>query len=303
MTSDRNIAFNSLSPGKYTLELFSERNPAFVTTLTIEVIPAWWQTKTFYLLLLLLAVALVYMIAQRIFQYQQKIEQEKQHIQNKIRELEISALRSQMNPHFIFNTLTSLQYYMNMGEVESANVVITKFARLIRKTLDISQTAEITIAEEMEYLNNYLYLEKIRFKDKFTYEVMCDASVTADKQKIPSLVLQPFVENAIRHGIKHKVTYDGWVKVRFYMQDALTFVCEIEDNGVGRAAAKAFKEKQTIQTYDSKGMMLSMSRIELLKSLKQQEASIQIVDKQDEAGNATGTLIRIIFIENSNLDQ
>ncbi|MNQ77360.1 Sensor histidine kinase YpdA [compost metagenome] len=173
--------------------------------------------------------------------------------------LEQQALQAMMNPHFVFNVMNSIQHYINTQNTASANKVLTGFARLIRKNLEICTKSYISLEEELEYLNLYLKLEKNRFGDKLEYIFTIDENIDQEETFIPSMLLQPYVENAIWHGIMPKET-GGQIQINIKLQDAFYLNIEIIDDGVG--IDNSLKNKK--ETHISKGMQLTKERLHLL---------------------------------------
>lgn len=206
-------------------------------------------------------------------------------------ELETTALKSQMNPHFIFNCLTSIQKFIFNGEIAASNKYITGLARLIRMTLINSSRSFVSVGEEVAYLFSYLSLEKMRFKEKIDYEIVVDACIDKAEVLIPPMLIQPHVENALLHGLGDGVRGPGFLRVTIEKtEDAL--IVTVEDNGVGRQVA-AREKTLWIKGDSSKGMSLTEDRIAILNRLYQGTASQEIVDLLDEAGCPRGTRVVI----------
>ena len=148
-------------------------------------------------------------------------------------ELEQTALRSQMNPHFIFNCLTSIQQLIVSGNIVDANDHLVKFARLIRKTLELSARPYIKLKDEKDYLEEYLALEQLRIPGQFEFSIAIDGNINISKTEIPNMMLQPIVENCIRHGIKHLENKKGTISISFHQHPDF-ILCTITDNGIGR---------------------------------------------------------------------
>lgn len=217
---------------------------------------------------------------------------EKNNLKLRIAELEQKALRAQMNPHFIFNSLNSIQYYVINNDIDGANKYISLLGDLIRRTLYYSSKAEIKLSEEICYVSSYLELEKMRLQDAFTFNISVEPGIDADIHFIPPLLLQPFVENAIRHGIKYLDTSDGKIEVAVYRKgNGLMYT--ITDNGVGRELTSKFK-KNYHHEYQSKGIELSRNRIVFMSNDKV-KPYIQIYDLKNKEGRAAGTQV-VIFI-------
>jgi sensor histidine kinase YesM len=204
-------------------------------------------------------------------------------------ELETTALKSQMNPHFIFNCLTSIQKFIFNGEIALSNKYITGLAKLIRVTLINSSRNFVSVGEEVEYLSSYLSLEKMRFKEKIDFDITVDAGIDRAAVLIPPMLIQPYVENALVHGLGDGRS--GFLRVKMEKADG-RLVVTVEDNGIGRQAAA---EKRIIRVTgdSSKGMSLTEDRIAILNGLYEGGASQEIVDLVDEEGRAAGTRVVI----------
>jgi len=203
------------------------------------------------------------------------------------------ALSQQMNPHFIFNTLNSIQYFLLNNDKLSSNKYLTKFAKLMRITLDNSQNEIIPLSKEIESLNLYVELEQLRFDNKFSFEIINNVKTDEELISIPPLIIQPFVENAIWHGIMHRSnTEGGQLKIHFNIEND-NLKCIVEDNGIGRKKADEFK-KQTKPEHISLGTQITESRIDLINKLHKGKLKINYTDLCDD-NNSTGTKVEIIF--------
>ncbi len=211
----------------------------------------------------------------------------------KLAEERLTALRSQMNPHFIFNSLNSIQQFILRGDVESANKYLSQFSRLIRLVLQYSETNFITLDEEIDMLHLYLSLEKTRFGDSFEYNIYLEESIDVDEIKIPNLMVQPFVENAIWHGLMHKEG-NRKIGIHFSLSDDRTLQCEIVDNGIGRHKSAEIKKLKSVDIkHQSKGMQLIKDKSEILKQQFNKEVLIEINDVLDDANEVHGTRVLI----------
>lgn len=220
---------------------------------------------------------------QRRNRERQRAAVEKVVTEKKLSELEMQALKAQINPHFVFNCLNSIKGFLFDGDFKQADKYLDKFSELLRSTLDNSSSSIISLAEEIRYLDNYLQLETLRFDDKFTYFVAVGEDLDRQEIFVPAMLLQPYVENAIRHGIRHLEDRKGEIHIDIDRKED-KLICSIDDNGVGRD--KALKLRNEMHTeYQSRGMQISKRRAELYGIEE------QIVDKQDAEGNATGTTI------------
>jgi LytS/YehU family sensor histidine kinase len=200
-------------------------------------------------------------------------------------ELEMQALKAQINPHFVFNCLNSIKGFIYDKNYGQADKYLDKFSELLRSTMDNADAAIISLEEEIKYLDTYLQLEKLRFGDKFDYEINAETVINKEKTFVPAMLLQPYVENAIRHGVRFLENKKGKINILAKKEDDY-LVCEIDDNGIGREKATELKSSMHIE-YQSRGMQLSRRRAELY-NIRQ-----EIIDKKDEAGIASGTKIII----------
>lgn len=227
-TTSSKLNFNDLPPNKYRL-LVKVKDIHKSMSFTIK--PRWYQTWLFYLLLSTLLITSVIFATAHVSRLSQKRKTKKILQLKKISELELKALRSQMNPHFVFNSLTAIQYYINKNDFVSSDTYLVKFSRLIRDFFELSKEQTISIEKEKKLLNTYLELEKMRFKGKLSYQIEVQPELNI-KTKIPSMLLQPVVENAINHGIFNKED-NGFIKVLFEKINKKTLSVTISDDGVG----------------------------------------------------------------------
>jgi putative methionine-R-sulfoxide reductase with GAF domain/ligand-binding sensor domain-containing protein/two-component sensor histidine kinase len=204
-------------------------------------------------------------------------------------DIEMQALRAQMNPHFIFNCLNSINRYIVKSDQATASLYLTRFAKLIRLILDNSNSKTVTLTNELEALRLYIEMESIRFEKQFDYSITVDEEVHPDHVYVPPLIIQPYVENAIWHGLLHKETA-GHLKVHISRRNGSLLECMVEDNGVGRDKARELKSKSASNS-KSLGMKLTESRLALLNKHAQWDASVEIMDLKSDNGEASGTRV------------
>jgi tetratricopeptide (TPR) repeat protein len=207
-----------------------------------------------------------------------------------ISEITQANLRQQMNPHFIFNTLNSIQYYMYQHDKIATNNYLTKFSNLMRKVLENSQHTSIPLSDELAALNLYLELENIRFKDKFEYEIKVEEEIDTLLYKVPAMLIQPYVENSIAHGLMPK-SGKGYVKVDIKLEKDY-LVCTIEDNGIGRLAAKENIAKKE-GGHNSLGTQIVSSRLDLVNALYGTSLKTIYTDLKKGNGDPAGTRVEI----------
>lgn len=207
---------------------------------------------------------------------------------------QLTALRAQMNPHFIFNALNSVQQYMLQGNVEEANRYLSKFSRLQREILNHCDQNFITLEKEIDMLQLYLELEQLRFGDSFNYSIELNAHVDSNEIRIPPMILQPFVENAIWHGLMPKNGHRN-VQINFSLQEEHLLACTIRDNGIGRAAAAKLKQESGATGHQSKGLRLVYERLAILEQQYQQPFKATIADLTHINGEVAGTEVQLLL--------
>jgi tetratricopeptide (TPR) repeat protein len=211
---------------------------------------------------------------------------------HKIIELKQKNLNQQMNPHFVYNCLTSIQSYIFHNDSAKSLEYLSKFSKLMRKILESSQKQFLSVQDEIDMLNLYLNLESARFKNKFDYQVKMDGKIDPIQFKIPSFLIQPFVENSVWHGIQNKEG-KGRIDVNFSLRDKSIF-CTIQDNGIGRDRAGELKQN-SLSNHLSLGTSITHARMKLLKSLYGNRLGIRYIDLKDSSFNPSGTKVEIIL--------
>jgi len=222
----------------------------------------------------------------------QKLESEKSRVEllNQQAELEMKALRAQMNPHFIFNCLNSINRFIIGNDAEKAADYLTKFARLIRIVLEKSGHSFIPLTEELEGLKLYMDLEALRFRNPFKYEIN-SGGLNRESVSVPSLLIQPFVENAIWHGLSVEQEGKGKITISLRLENEF-LLCEIADNGIGLSGSVMQRNKN--QEYKkSMGIELTRNRLRLADPLHAEDPGIQIEELKDAEGNNAGTCVKI----------
>ena len=292
--SENNLDYQALPSGEYTFQIqaFNKFGVASqMKQIHFIISKTWWEKTWFRLLLLAIFILGIWLIVDYRIRLVEKREHNKSLTVKRIAELEQMALRSQMNPHFIFNCLNSIQHYVISNDILRTNEFISNFSRLIRMTLDNSSKKEISIKEEVEYINAYLALEQKRYENKFTFEIVLAENI--HNYTIPPMMLQPYLENAVRHGVRYLSDGKGKIAVNF-REEGTYVVCSISDNGIGRARSKQLKSNNPIE-YQSKGMDLTARRIEMYNSINSPKIIIEIQDLGPEGNEPVGTLISIWF--------
>ncbi len=235
-TRETFLDYPTLSAGPYDLQLVAinkfgiQSQPLF---LRFTITTPFWKSTWFEMLVLVMLVGLIFLYFTFRIKRIRRRQNEKDKLAKKIAEMEHMALQAQMNPHFVFNCLNSIQQLVFEQDVFAANKYITGLARLIRSTLYNSSRTCITLADEIEYLSVYLELEKLRFKDKMDYSITVDPSLNQNDILIPPMLIQPYVENSMRHGLRHKTDGQGRIRVDITREKS-KMIFTIEDNGIGR---------------------------------------------------------------------
>ncbi len=290
MVGTRNYAsYSNLSPGHYTLFVQSANSNGIwskeIKKLDITIQPAWWQIRWLQVLFaLILALVIFYFIMLRI-----KTIRKEANYKQKIAETEMQALRAQMNPHFIFNSLNSIENFIMQNEKRLASDYLNKFARLIRMILDSSRNEVVPIAKDVEALQLYIDLEQLRFNNKFTYETNIDPALLTGEYRVPSLLIQPYVENAIVHGLAHSEKENLLLSVSAVLEnDKIRYT--IQDNGIGRQQAAAYNLHNKPH-HKSVGLQITEDRINHFNN----EAfdAIKITDLYNERNISCGTKIEV----------
>ena len=289
------LDYPTLPSGKYTFRLQAINKfgiKSDVMTLPFEVATPWWETTWFYALVVLLFLSLTWLFVSLRIKQLRRRESEREVLNQRLAEMEHMALQAQMNPHFIFNCLSSIQQYIFNQNTLEANKYLTGFARLIRSTLNNSSRPFITLAAEIDYLSTYLSLEKLRFKEKMDYRIEVEPSIDTQRWIIPPMLIQPFVENAVRHGLRHKTNGKGYIYIGFLSASGGLSVT-VEDNGVGRQQAASYKTREHIE-YQSRGMNLTADRIRLM-NVKYNDCIHTDVTDLSDGGSAAGTRVIMRF--------
>jgi hypothetical protein len=236
-------------------------------------------------IIMLLVIALIAVIFWGIKHFKDNVEWKA----NLVR-VEQRALLAQMNPHFIFNSLNSVQQYIMANDKESAHTYLQKFASMMRKVLENSNQSTTTLNEEIELLKLYLQLESLRFDNGFDFEInVMDKDI--GQFEIPTMLLHTFVENAVWHGLMNKESR-GKIDLRFSKLNKKLILCEIEDNGIGRKKAEEYKSKDRVK-HKSKGTEITKKRIKLLNMKARQKITCEIIDLEENNSQRTGTLVRL----------
>lgn len=288
---NRTVAYyTKLSPGEYIFKVRALDGDSISTkegaSVKIVIEPPFWRTWWFYLLIALLIFGLIYLI----FKWRTQIID--RNYSHKLAELELKALRSQMNPHFIFNSLNSIQYFILKKEPKAAYNYLTKFSTLMRMILQNSKHKSISLKAEHDWLQTYLELENLRMEDSLVFNIILDKNINPEQIFVPTMVLQPYVENAIIHGLLPK---EGIRKLDIEIfVDGQKLKCIITDNGIGRSKSHELN-KARLKNHESTAMNLTKDRLAILNIETGDGVGPQLLDLYDEAGNSLGTKVELIL--------
>ena len=281
--------FNSLAPGDYEFLYYGVSALGAYSkpkSIRIHVSAPVWERPAYQLAAIsLIAFTTFVIVKKRIRNIRKEAD-----LHQRIAETEMMALRAQINPHFIFNALNSIKGTILGGDEYEAAKYLDKFSKLIRMVLEYSRQRQITLAQEVEYLQLYLEIESFRFEG-LEYEINCDKSLNLHDVQLPAMLIQPFIENAIKHGLQHKQGRKE-LKVNIRLRSQSELEVAVYDNGIGRkrsAEINSFRNDKPA----SHGMEITGSRLKIL-NLKS-ENNINFTDHSDENGNATGTTVRILI--------
>jgi ligand-binding sensor domain-containing protein len=301
--TNRLASYTNLSSGDYVFKARAANNDGVWSDkelrLHIKIEPPFWATWWFRCLVAaslfgLLRWAYLYRIYQVKLQANLKeqaalLKQKEAQFSQKIAEMEMSALRSQMNPHFIFNVLNSINNFMLDNDTEEASLYLTKFARLIRLILENSKNEKVPLSNEINALDIYIQLEALRFKEKIRYDIFVDPDIDQRFVKIPPMLIQPYVENAIWHGLMHRLE-GGNIWIRILQENERSLIVEVEDDGIGRVAAAAIKSKSAIQK-KSFGMEITSKRLMVINEMFKTETKISVQNVVNTEGVVCGTKV------------
>ncbi len=294
-TDATSIQYAPLPPGDYTFKVYALHvnglesiHPAI---LHFHIDKPFWLRLWFILTYSTLGFLLIYFIYNQRLKAIKKRLLKEEIITRKISEIELKALRAQMNPHFIFNCIASIQNFILKSDTESANKYLSKFSRLIRLVLTNSTHEYISLEIELETLGLYLELESMRFREKFSYVFRVHPDIDPGKILIAPLILQPYVENAIWHGLMHLSERKGELLITLGKSGDVLKCC-IEDNGIGRK--KSLESKQGSK-HKSFGLSITRERLENINAIYKSKLSVNFIDKHDQQGVASGTIVEIFI--------
>jgi len=288
LPGNNNVRYNNLAPGKYRFEVMcinEDGMAGFPATFSFEIAKPYWQQWWFGAI----AVFFIGGMTLLIFNLRIKLLKRRADEQNKLILSQLTALKAQMNPHFMYNTLNSIQDLIVQQDIKSTNYYLSQFGSLMRKVLDASGNEQILLSEEIEILHLYLALEKLRFGEQFNYRVILQDTLDKERVYIPSMIIQPFVENAIKHGLLHKHG-EKQLTIRFSLEHEV-LICSITDNGIGREKAAEIKARAQ-RTHRSFATEATEKRLALINNTRTKKIKLEIKDL-NQITSSTGTEVII----------
>lgn len=294
-TKERKAIFQNLKPGNYRFRVKIinvsdfENNQELAVNFKIK--RPFWASWWFYIPVMIILLFLIWLVIFLRTKYIKKRERNNLKISERVTEFEMKALRAQMNPHFIFNAINSIQNYMLDNDIDSALAYLSDFAKLIRITLDNVSKKYITLDSELNYLQYYLNLEKMRFDKNFDVKIILPEEFNLRKVEIPPMIIQPFVENAIKHGFIYKKD-NAKLNLEFKLIKNNQLLCIIEDNGIGREKSRILNKNK--KSHQSKGTFVTHERLSLLNQTQNKKGyKINTIDLYDDYNLPCGTRIEI----------
>lgn len=278
-TDQNYAAYTNIKFGNYTLLLHTEENylaQLEPSSINVTITPPYWRKLWFVLLEVIVGLGLSYLF------YLQRIKGFR--IREKQLQTEQKLLRSQMNPHFVFNALIAIQSFIFKNEPKEAGRYLSKFAKLMRQFLQNTRQDYILLSQELETLEHYMELQRLRFDDAFDFSISCDESFDSEEIKLPPMMAQPFIENAIEHGFKG-ISYKGKIKVNYILKDEALEI-SIRDNGVGINKSSNNLKHKSLATVITRERLKSLSK-------RGHSYKLSIHDISDMTKNKTGTLVSL----------
>ncbi len=294
--------YTAVAPGKYTFRLKGSNNDGVWNEkgirIYIEIQPPWYKTILFYIFSAFIIIGSIWSIMLwRIEKIRKKhvVERQMLAIQKQLFELEQKSLRLQMNPHFLFNSLNSIQSFVIEKDTDKAIHYLSRFSQLMRLILNNSQQTFVVLQEELKVIKLYLDLERLRYDEIFDFYITVDEEIEEEFIAIPPMIIQPYIENAIIHGLIHQKKR-GELKIELTLMNNY-ILCVIQDNGIGRAAATIIREQSGIK-HKSSGMLITQERLDILNKKNKDQLSVKIIDLMNQDGSAAGTRIELMIVFN-----
>lgn len=290
LTKGHSASYTNVDPGEFVFELKGSNSNGLwnkdKSRLLITIEPPFWLTAWFKIFVLLLLLSLITWI----ILYIRSKEKRRTALNKQIAELKLQALRARMDPHFIFNTINAIQYLISENDQDAAFFYLSSFARLLRLILHHSEEAAIPLEEELELLRLYLEMQKLRFENKFRYSIEVDPEIDVAKIKVPTMIIQPYVENAVEHGISQH-DHKGTITISIE-KDTDSLICKIVDDGIG--INKALKMRKKIsREHKSTAMQLTNERLRIINQDRKRDIGVSVIDLNDLGLPSGGTQVTI----------
>lgn len=292
--------YTKVAPGTYTFKVQGSNNDGYWNEeghqITIVISPPWWRSWFFRVPLIIIIITVVSSIIYirfRSIKKEHEADRKVLAIEKQMFDIEQKALQLQMNPHFIFNSLNSIQSFVLQNDTDKAINYLAKFSQLMRLILANSRESYISLKDELTALEYYMDIEKLRFDNKFDYEIKIHPGIDEEFVDIPPMLLQPYIENAIIHGLINSPK-KGLIKIEFRIIDD-KIRCIIEDNGIGRDKSEMIKREMGFNR-KSRGLMITKERLDLLSRQEKDKFSVKISDLKDRSGDPKGTRVELVIL-------
>jgi ligand-binding sensor domain-containing protein len=293
-TQSGTIQYTTLPSGNYRFLVYAINNDGMSSlkpaSLYFSISKPFWKEWWFMISVGCIILAIAFWMGNYRLRQLQKVVNEKAEVNRKIADLKLMALRAQMNPHFIFNSINSIQLFILKNDTDAAHKHLSRFSKLIRQVLENSKHEYIPLSEEIQSLELYIELERLRFSSKFDFKITAENTINVENVLISPMLIQPYVENAIWHGLMHLKNRPGELDVRLEKHGDLLKII-IDDNGIGRKNSMLFKKDRT---HKSIGLSINKERVDILNSLHHNSSlNITFIDKMGPDGESLGTRVEI----------
>src|SRR5574343_532592 len=296
--NERELNLFALSPVEYRVTIRAQSVSGFLSNeaeVKFTILPAVWERWWFRLFTFGLITTLFYFFYRyrlRKIEEQTRLLSENMRLEANLHKSMLSSIKAQMNPHFIFNALNTIQSYIYLNDKQNASKFLTKFSSLTRKILEMSNEDYISLHDEIAALQLYLELEKMRFEETFMFSIDVDQTLDSSQIRMPSMIIQPYLENAIKHGLLHKDD-NRMIKVHFSWSDKNLKVV-IDDNGVGRKRSAEINALRA-DSHRSFSTKAKQKRLELLMRSTVKRMVVSYIDKEDEYFKPQGTTVVLLI--------
>ncbi|MFK7923747.1 MAG: two-component regulator propeller domain-containing protein [Bacteroidia bacterium] len=293
-TTNTTFTLSNINPGIYQFELEARTTQSIwgsTYQYAFTVLPSWWRRIWVIVLGVILLISLISGLFYLRLRNIKNRERRKRYVSKRMAELELKALEAQINPHFIFNALNAIQSFILDNDTDSSHLYLTRFAKLMRMFLESSRKSEHPLDDEIEMLRYYIEMEQLCYQGRFNYEITVEDQLPLVDINVPAMLIQPFVENAIRHGLLHKTKGLGFLNIKFE-ESGDRILCTITDNGIGRKNMDQL-QKRGNHMHVSRGMQIINERLQLQAGLDSGQIQIVIDDLDSEETDSPGTKVQI----------